>query len=44
MNVKKAETIIKQIATVTSHWNNYASQVNVDKKLKVAIEKTLLVL
>jgi serine/threonine-protein kinase HipA len=44
MNVKKAEHIIKQIADVISNWNNYANEVDVDKKLKKAIEKTLIVL
>jgi serine/threonine-protein kinase HipA len=39
MNVKKAETIIKQIGNVVSGWNQYANKVKVDKKLKEAIEK-----
>lgn len=44
MNVKKSENIIKQIASVISKWNQYASQVKVESKLKEAIEKTLIVL
>lgn len=44
MNVKKAETIIKQIAEVVSHWNHYAGEVQLDKKLKQAIQKTLVIL
>lgn len=44
MNVKKAETIIKQIAGVVGNWNNYADKVKVDKKLKGAIQKTLIIL
>lgn len=44
MNVKKAETIIKQIAAVVGNWNNYASKVKVDKKLSLAIEKTLIII
>lgn len=44
MNVKKAEAIIKQIAEVVINWVNYADEVQVDKKLKEAIQKTLIVL
>ena len=44
MNVKKAEAIIKQIAEVVINWDNYADKVQVDKKLKQAIQKTLIVL
>jgi len=44
MNVKKAENSIKQISEVVSNWNKYADQVKVDKKLKDAIEKTLIIL
>lgn len=44
MNVKKAEAIIKQIAEVVINWGNYADKVQVDKKLKEAIQKTLIVL
>ena len=42
MNVKKAETIIKQIADVISNWKEYAGKVKVEPKLKKAIEKTLI--
>ena len=42
MNVKKAEAIIKQIAEVVINWDNYADKVQVDKKLKQAIQKTLI--
>ncbi len=44
MNVKKAEAIIKQVAEVISNWNHYADEVMVDKELKQAIQKTLIVL
>jgi serine/threonine-protein kinase HipA len=44
MNIKKAETIIKNISEVVSNWNQYASITKVDKKLKQAIQKTLVVL
>ena len=44
MNVKKAENIIKQIASVISNWKKYADQVSVDERLKEAIEKTLIVM
>lgn len=44
MNVKKAEAIIKQVTEVIGNWNHYADEVKVDKKLKQAIQKTLIVL
>lgn len=44
MNVKKAESIIKQVSEVISNWNHYADEVKVEKKLKQAIQKTLIVL
>lgn len=44
MNIKKAERIITQVASIISNWNNYANEVGVDKKLKKAIEKTMIVL
>lgn len=44
MNVKKAEAIIKQIAEVINNWNHYADEVKVEKKLKQAIQRTLIVL
>jgi serine/threonine-protein kinase HipA len=44
MNVKKAESIIQEIAEVISNWNKYAEQVGVEKKLQAAIGKTLQVI
>ena len=44
MNIKKAETIIKNVSEVVSNWNQYANFTKVDKKLKQAIQKTLVVL
>ncbi|MES2761615.1 MAG: type II toxin-antitoxin system HipA family toxin [Bacteroidota bacterium] len=44
MNVKKAESIITHIAGIVSNWNSYADEVQVEKKLKTAIQKTLIVL
>ncbi|MES2619066.1 MAG: type II toxin-antitoxin system HipA family toxin [Bacteroidota bacterium] len=44
MNIKKAETIINEISAVVGNWNHYAKQVEVEKPLKKAIEKTLLIL
>lgn len=43
MNVKKAKQIILQISNAVKHWDKYAAENGVDKKLQVAIEKTLLV-
>ena len=44
MNIKKAEAIIKQIADVVGNWSYYADEVKVEKKLKQAIQKTLIIL
>lgn len=44
MNIKKAGQIIEQIADTVSNWGFYADKVNVDKPLKNAITKTLIVL
>lgn len=44
MNIKKPEQIIEQIGTVVNNWEFYANKVNVEKPLKNAIAKTLLVL
>jgi serine/threonine-protein kinase HipA len=44
MNIKKARQIIEQIADTVSNWGFYADKVNVDKPLKNAISKTLLIL
>ncbi len=44
MNIKKAERIITQIASIISNWSAYADEVGVEKKLKKAIEKTLILL
>lgn len=43
MNVKKANTIIKEIADTISQWDSYADKVQVDTKLKQAIGKTLII-
>ena len=43
ISLKKAETIIKEIADVISHWDKYATKVNVEKKLQQAIKQTLIV-
>ncbi len=42
MNIKKAESIIKQIASIISNWKAYADKVNVESKLRDAIGKTLI--
>ena len=44
MNIKKADTIIKQVNAAVSKWNDFAAQTNVKKDLKEAISKTLLLL
>ncbi len=44
MNIKKPQNIIRQIADVTANWKGYATTVNVEQKLKLAIEKTLLII
>lgn len=44
MNVKKADKIITQISDVVGRWSKYAEQVSVDKKLRDAIKKTLILL
>lgn len=44
MNVKKAGSIIKQIASVIDNWEKYANKVKVDKELSQAIEKTLIII
>lgn len=44
MNIKKAHIIIEQIATVVQDWPVYAKEVEVEKRLRDAIKKTLLVL
>lgn len=43
MNIKKAHIIIEQIATVVQDWPVYAKEVEVEKRLRDAIKKTLLV-
>ncbi len=43
ISLKKAETIIKEIADVISHWDKYATKVNIEKKLQQAIKQTLIV-
>ena len=44
MNIKKADSIIRQINNVTGRWNDFAVQTNVKDDLKSAVEKTLLLL
>lgn len=41
MNIRKADDIIDQVMNVVSDWNRYAEKVNVDEKLKNAINQTL---
>lgn len=42
MNIKKADSIISQVAEVVSRWPEYAKETGVEKKLTEAIDKTLL--
>lgn len=44
MNIKKAETIINQVNSVISRWNDFAAQTNVKADLRDAVGKTLLLL
>ncbi len=44
MNVKKAPTIVLQIAETVTKWHEFAEQVKVEAKLKDAIGETLLIL
>jgi serine/threonine-protein kinase HipA len=44
MNIKKADTIIEQVNSAVSKWNDFAAQTGVKKDLKEAISKTLLLL
>lgn len=44
MNIKKPKQIIDQITTVVQSWDQYAKQVNLEKKLSKAIKKTHLLL
>jgi hypothetical protein len=44
MNIKKADTIIEQVHSAVSKWNDFAAQTGVKKDLKEAISKTLLLL
>lgn len=44
MNVKKANSIIEEIAVVIGNWDTYADKVNVDPQLKNAIKATLITL
>ncbi|MCX6323778.1 MAG: type II toxin-antitoxin system HipA family toxin [Sphingobacteriales bacterium] len=44
MNIKKADTIIKQVNAVVSKWNDFAAQINVKSDLRDAVGKTLLLL
>lgn len=44
MNIKKADTIIKQVNTVVNRWTDFAAQTNVKADLRDAVGKTLLLL
>jgi serine/threonine-protein kinase HipA len=44
MNIKKADTIIKQVNAVVSKWNDFAAQINIKADLRDAVGKTLLLL
>ncbi|MEQ8415718.1 MAG: type II toxin-antitoxin system HipA family toxin [Imperialibacter sp.] len=44
MNVKKANTIIQEIAEVVSRWDKYAEQIGVEKVLQAGIGKTLQII
>jgi serine/threonine-protein kinase HipA len=44
MNIKRSAIIIEEIAEIISNWAKYASEVDVDQKLKTAIDKTLLII
>jgi serine/threonine-protein kinase HipA len=44
MNIKRPAIIIQEIAEIISNWRKYASEVDVDQKLKTAIDKTLLII
>ena len=44
MNIKKAATIINEVHTAVSKWDDFASQANVETVLREAIAKTLLLL
>jgi serine/threonine-protein kinase HipA len=41
MNIKKADKIVSQISDVVSRWDEYANRVGVEKKLQMAIQRTL---
>lgn len=44
MNVKKPKQVIENINQVIGNWEKYADRVDVDKKLKTAIGKTLVLI
>lgn len=44
MNIKKADAIIDQVHAAVCKWDDFASQANVEKALRDAIAKTLLLL
>jgi hypothetical protein len=44
INIKKADTIIKQVNAAVSKWNDFAAQTNVKTDLMDAVVKTLLLL
>jgi serine/threonine-protein kinase HipA len=44
MNIKKAAAIINQVKEAVRRWNDFATETNVHKELKDAVDKTLLLL
>ena len=44
MNIKKANDIIHQVKTAIAGWGRYAKQTDVERNLKEAIKKNLLIL
>ena len=44
MNIKRPIVIIQEIAEIIGNWKKYATEVDVDQKLKAAINKTLLII
>ena len=42
MSIKKSANIISEINTKVQNWNNYADEVNVNKKQRDSIRETLL--
>jgi len=42
MNIKNAQAIIEKVADSVSKWNEFADEVELEEKLKVAIERTFV--